>query len=153
MMKSAENRPRGKLAMSLDRPMARRILAQGQMRADFVVVARIGHKDPAQMHLAKDDDMVEALPADRANQPPLMPVLPGRPCNRGRYSRLGVCVAGVVLLAGSALAQAPLDAYVGQWDLIAEWAGGNQRPLKSRRTGNVETAWATRLSRRTSPVQ
>jgi hypothetical protein len=37
MMKTAKDRPSGKLAIPLDRPMAWRILVQGQMRPEFVV--------------------------------------------------------------------------------------------------------------------
>jgi len=33
-MKAAEDRPRGKLAELLDRPMAWRVIAQGQMRSE-----------------------------------------------------------------------------------------------------------------------
>jgi hypothetical protein len=77
MMKATENRLSGDLAETLDRPMAWRILAQGQMRSQFVVIAGIGRKDPAQVGLAEDDDVIEALPADRANQPLRMSVLPG----------------------------------------------------------------------------
>ena len=77
MMKSAEDRLSSELAEPLDRPTARRILAQGQMRSEFVVVAGVGRKDPAQMGLAEDDDVIEAFPADRADQSLRMPVLPG----------------------------------------------------------------------------
>ena len=77
MVKSAEDRPSSELAEPLDRPMARRILAQGQMRSQFVVIAGVGRKDPAQMGLAEDDDVIEAFPADRADQSLRMPVLPG----------------------------------------------------------------------------
>ena len=77
MMKSAEDWPHGELAEPLDRPMARRILVQGQMRSELVVIADVGRKDPAQMGLAEDDDVIEAFPADRADQPLRMPVLPG----------------------------------------------------------------------------
>jgi transposase len=38
--------------------------------------AGIGRKDPAQVGLAKDDEVIEALPADRADQPLRMSVLP-----------------------------------------------------------------------------
>ena len=72
-----EDRPSSELAEPLDRPMARRILAQGQMRSEFVVIAGVGRKDPAQMGLAEDDDVIEAFPADRADQSLRMPVLPG----------------------------------------------------------------------------
>ena len=77
MIKSAENRPRAKLAQLLDRPMARRILIQGQMGSEFVVVAAVGCKDSAQMGLAEDDDVIEAFPAERTDQSFCMPVLPG----------------------------------------------------------------------------
>ena len=48
--------------------MARRILPQGQMRSEFIVIAGVGRKDPAQMGLAEDNDVIEAFPADRADQ-------------------------------------------------------------------------------------
>ena len=73
MVQPAEDRPSSELTKSLDRPMAWRILAQRQMRSQFVVVTDIGRKDPAQMGL----DVIEALPAGRADQPLRMPVLPG----------------------------------------------------------------------------
>ena len=57
--------------------MARRILVQGQMRSEFVVIASVGRKDSTQMGLAEDDDVIEAFPADRADQPLRMPILPG----------------------------------------------------------------------------
>ena len=77
MMKASGNRLSCEPAETLDRPTVRRILGQGQMSAQFVVVASICRKDPAQVGLAKDDDVIEALPADRANQSLRMPVLPG----------------------------------------------------------------------------
>ena len=77
MMKSAEDRPRGELTEPLHRPMARRIFVQGQMRSEFVVIAGIGSKNSTQMGVAEDDDVIEAFPADRADEPLRMPVLPG----------------------------------------------------------------------------
>ena len=77
MMKSAEDRLSGELAEPLDRPMARRILIQGQMRSQFVVIDGVGRKDSPQVSLAEDDDVIEAFPADRADQSLRMPVLPG----------------------------------------------------------------------------
>jgi hypothetical protein len=47
MMQSAEDRPSGELAEPLDRPMARRILTQGQMRSNSVVIAGVGSKNPS----------------------------------------------------------------------------------------------------------
>ena len=76
MMKSAEDRPRCDLATLVDRPMGRRILAQGQMRSEFVAIAGVGRKNLAQMGFAEDDDVIEAFAADRADQPLRMPVLP-----------------------------------------------------------------------------
>lgn len=77
MMKSAKDRLSNKLAEPVDRPMVRRIFVQGQMCSAFVVIAGVGRKDPAQMALAEDDGMIEALPADRADQSLRVPVLPG----------------------------------------------------------------------------
>ncbi len=76
MMKSAEDWPRNELAEPLDWPTARRVLAQGQVCSAFVVVAGVGRSDPAQMTLAEDNGMIEALSAERANQSLHMPVLP-----------------------------------------------------------------------------
>jgi hypothetical protein len=77
MVQSAEDRLSGEQAEALDRLMARRILPQGQMRSEFIVIAGVGRKDPAQMGLAQDDDVIKALPADRADQSLRMPVLRG----------------------------------------------------------------------------
>ena len=74
MMKSAKDRPSGHLAEPLGWPMGRRILVQGQMCSEFVV---IGRKDAAQMGLAQDDDLIQAFPPDRADQSLGMPILPG----------------------------------------------------------------------------
>ena len=74
MMKSAEKRPRDKLAAPLDGPMTRRILTHGQMSSELVGV---GRKDSAEMVLAKDDDVIEALSPDGTDQSLRMPVLPG----------------------------------------------------------------------------
>ena len=75
MMKATENWLRSEPAETLDLPMAWRILAQGQMGSQFVVIGGVGREDPAQVGLAEDDDVIEALPADRADQPLRMSVL------------------------------------------------------------------------------
>jgi hypothetical protein len=77
MMKSAEDGLSSELAELLDRPMARGILSQGQMRSELVVVAGVRRKDLAQMGFAEDDDVIQAFAADRADQSLRMPVLPG----------------------------------------------------------------------------
>ena len=46
------------------------------MRPDFIVIAGVGRKDPAQTGLAEDDDVIEAFPPDRSDQPLRVPVLP-----------------------------------------------------------------------------
>ena len=56
--------------------MGRRILVQGQMRSEFVVIVGVGRKNLAQLGFAEDDDVIEAFAADRADQPLRMPVLP-----------------------------------------------------------------------------
>jgi hypothetical protein len=77
MMKSAENRPRGDTTEPLNGPTVRRILVQRQMRSVFVVITDVGTKNSTQVGVAEDDDVIEAFPADRANQPLRMPILPG----------------------------------------------------------------------------
>ncbi len=69
MMKSAKNRSCDDLAEPPYRPMIWQILGKGKMRPAVVVVGAIGSKDSAQMGLAKDDEVIEAVPADRADQP------------------------------------------------------------------------------------
>jgi hypothetical protein len=76
MMKPAEKRSRGELTEPLDRPVGRRILTQRQMRSKRVVIARVARKDSAQVGFAKNDDVIQAFPADRADQSLCMPVLP-----------------------------------------------------------------------------
>ena len=76
-MKSAEDRSRNDLAKPLNRTIARRILTQRQMRPEFFVISCVGRKYPTQMGVAEDDDVIEAFPADRANEPLRVPILPG----------------------------------------------------------------------------
>ena len=77
VMKRAEDRSDRNLSIRLDRPMPRRIFVQGQVRPEVVVIAGVGRKNPSQMVLAEDDDVIEAFAANRANQPLRMPVLQG----------------------------------------------------------------------------
>jgi hypothetical protein len=55
MMKAAEDRLSSELAEPLDGPMARRILFQGQMRSEFVVIAGVSRKDPAEIDAFSSD--------------------------------------------------------------------------------------------------
>jgi hypothetical protein len=68
MMESAEDGERFDTSSSLDLARDRRISVQRPMRSDVVIVVRIGSQDPAEMRLTKNDDMIEALAADRPNQ-------------------------------------------------------------------------------------
>ena len=76
MMKSAEDWPRGEVTAPLNGPPVRRILIQRQMRSEFAVISCVGRKYPTQMGVAEDEDVIEAFPADRADQPLRLPVLP-----------------------------------------------------------------------------
>jgi hypothetical protein len=77
MMKSAEKRLHTDLTAPLNGTRERCIFGEGEMRPDVVIViGGIGSKHPAQMGFTEDDDMIEAFPADRADQPFRMPVLP-----------------------------------------------------------------------------
>src|SRR4029077_1309719 len=82
MVKPAQDGQSSELAEPLRLSTAWRILPQGQMRSQFVVVAGVANKDPAQMGLAEDDDVIEAFPADRSDQSLRMPVLPRGPPGR-----------------------------------------------------------------------
>jgi hypothetical protein len=68
MMKSTKDRLSNKLAEPVDRPMGRRILTQGHMCSEPVVIAGVGCKDSAPMGVAEDDDVIKVFPADRADQ-------------------------------------------------------------------------------------
>src|ERR1700686_4800781 len=57
---------------------ARRILVQGSMRSDAIVIVGVGFQDPTQMHLAQDNDVVHALTPDRSDQPFGKAILPRR---------------------------------------------------------------------------
>ena len=76
MVKPAQDGLSSELAAPLHLSTVRRIFPQGKMRSEFVVVAGVAGKDPAQMGLAEDDDVIEAFPTDRADQSLCMPVLP-----------------------------------------------------------------------------
>lgn len=68
----------------LDLPGLRCLLRQRQVGAASVVVGEVVGEvlaqDPQQVPFVDDDHVVEALPADAANQTFAVRVLPGRPC-------------------------------------------------------------------------
>ena len=68
----------GSGAARLNRPGDRTVLAQSQMRARAVIIGDVRRKDPPQMRLVEDDDVVKALSPDRADDPFDERALPGR---------------------------------------------------------------------------
>jgi hypothetical protein len=57
--------------------MERRVLVQGTMRPRLIIVGGICAQDPAQVCFTEYDNVVQALPADRGNEPLNVSVLPG----------------------------------------------------------------------------
>jgi hypothetical protein len=76
-MKATEDRSRCDNAETLDRAMERGVFGQGSVGSEFVVVVGIGSEDPAQVCVAQDHDMVQALSPDRANESFDVSILPG----------------------------------------------------------------------------
>src|ERR1017187_2424516 len=62
----------------MNRTRNRRILVQRPMRSDGVVVIGIGLQNPTQMCLAQNNNVVQALAADRSDQPFGKAILPRR---------------------------------------------------------------------------
>src|ERR1700681_3705748 len=69
---------------SLNLASDRRILVQGSMRSDAIVIVGVGFQDPTQMHLAQDNDVVHTFTPNRSDQPFGKTILP----RRGRCGRL-----------------------------------------------------------------
>src|SRR5207248_1627306 len=79
VVQAAEDRLRCDDAEVLNRPMKWGILVQRAMNARFIIVRGIAAQDPAQVRLPEHDHVVETFPADRADQPLDVWVLPWRP--------------------------------------------------------------------------
>ena len=62
----------------LHRPADGRILAQREMRSGAVIIVSVGTQHVPEMAFAKDHDMIEAFPPDRADETFAATVLPGR---------------------------------------------------------------------------
>src|SRR5450631_1139328 len=58
--------------------MERRVLVQGTMGPRLIIVGGICAQNPAQVRFTEYDHVVQALPADRADEPLNVSVLPGR---------------------------------------------------------------------------
>ena len=61
VVKSAQNGACTDHTGSLNRARNRRILVQGSMRSDAIVIVGVGFQDPAQMRLAQDNDVVHTF--------------------------------------------------------------------------------------------
>src|SRR5262245_61875831 len=83
VVKPIENRSRDDGTKALDRSMNGSVLVQGAMRPRFIIIVRVGLKDPAQVPLAQGDDIIDALATDRSDQPLGEAVLPRRARRNG----------------------------------------------------------------------
>src|ERR1700704_6270461 len=77
-MESAEDVERFDTSGSLNRARNWCIFAQRLMRSDVVIIACVRSQDPSQMRLTQDDDMIQALAANRSDQPFGEAILPRR---------------------------------------------------------------------------
>src|ERR1700738_206552 len=84
MKKSPEYHVETDCSSFLNRARDRRIFIQRPRCSDVVVVTSIGSQNPTQMHLTKNDDMIQGLAADRSDQPFGKAFFP----RRGRGGRL-----------------------------------------------------------------
>ena len=73
---TAEDGERFDASGPLNRARNRRIFAQRPMCSDVVVIASVESQDSAKMRLAKNDEMIQALAADRPDQPFGKTILP-----------------------------------------------------------------------------
>jgi hypothetical protein len=62
---------------ALNRAMERRVFVQGTMSPRLIIVGSIRAKDTAQVRFPEYDHVVLTVPADRANEPLNVTVLPG----------------------------------------------------------------------------
>jgi hypothetical protein len=73
VMKAAKNRLGCDCSNALNSPMNRTILVQTPVGPHAIIVCGVLAKDPAQMSLSEHDQVVEAFPPDRADQPLRVP--------------------------------------------------------------------------------
>jgi hypothetical protein len=76
MVQTAEVRDARDRADPKDRTAVWRVLVKGEVRAGVVVIARVRGQHVPQMRFVEDDQMVEALTPDGADQPLDIRVLP-----------------------------------------------------------------------------
>jgi hypothetical protein len=63
---------------SLKRMRNRRILVQGSMRSEIIIIVGVRFQNSAQIRLAQDKDVVQTFTPDRSDQPFGKSILPGR---------------------------------------------------------------------------
>src|SRR5262245_57441565 len=76
VMEATQEAPRCDDAKALDRAMERGIFVQRAMNSPFIVIVHRALKRPAQVCFTQHNDVVDALAADRADQPFGKAVLP-----------------------------------------------------------------------------
>jgi len=84
MMKAAYLRHLNDPAAAHDLTLHRALLSQREMRARFVVIAKVRGQVPLQRASVQDDAVVQALPSYRADQSLRVSVLPGTLFNTQR---------------------------------------------------------------------
>ena len=77
-MESAKNGANDKAALGGYHPRKRRVFVQRQVSSTLIVILLVRTQQIAQMPFAKNNDMVEAVASDRADQPLRVSILPGR---------------------------------------------------------------------------
>ena len=77
VVKATEDRLPFDGAAVLNRAMEWGILVQGTMSPRFIIIGGICAQDPAQVRFTECDHVVQAFPADRANESLNVSVLPG----------------------------------------------------------------------------
>ena len=127
---------------TLDPTDQRRVLGQGKVWPHMA--GTIGLEDPAHMVLARDHDVIEAFPADRADQSLRMPVLP-----RGPPGRRVIAYAHGCKTLRDRLAVASVPApdhvvwYFIPWERIGDLTGD---PVRRRMRRYAQAAAAARAS-------
>src|ERR1700745_113695 len=76
VVQPAENWAANNLPGLFDGTRERGILLQGEMRADAIVICHVRQQQVAEVAFAEHDNVVQAFPSDRTDQPFGTPVLP-----------------------------------------------------------------------------
>jgi hypothetical protein len=77
VVKPAKYRVRTDASDSLNRTRNRRILVQGSMRSEIIIIVGVRFQNSAQIRLAQDNDVVHTFTPDRSDQPFGKSIMPG----------------------------------------------------------------------------